>query len=551
MVIEKLRKSKENFIVSPYSLDELKKTLLAFSEISIEALEQKLSNDYYKDYFKNVGAKTFIIEKEYISRDYLDDFSNYYVRCFKPYKRFCTRLHFFDCSFSSRKFNNIISGNLKNLESSITELQKSYLGYIVIKNLPESIIGKTCLRTYPQELTGRHFPSTQKYEVHLAGIPLSIKTLAFQEQDRVVAACATSALWSIFQGTGKLFHHSVPSPYQITKKATLDFPTNTRVFPNNGLTLEMMSKAINSIGLEPLLINAKNEDITKAAIYAYLKSKIPVLMGFDLQNIELKNHLGKHAVAITGYNLEPTAQASRFKMYPESKADLGLILKSSRISKLYAHDDQVGPFARMNFGEQTKIFCGYDETGKEKFYDRWCMSTSWGMQNKINKFFALPDAILIPTYNKIRIPFESVLVQLYEFNHKLLAYAMGAKDKASQELFSQIEWDIHLTNINDFKYEIIHEPQLSSAEKLRINSSRYPRFMWRIIAMIGEHKLIELLVDATDIEQNEYIVDFISYVPIISEIFKNFSLLYYNERCISYTDNKFIKYLSAIKVIDK
>ena len=32
-----------------------------------------------------------------------------------------------------------------------------------------------------------------------------------------MAACATSALWSLFQKTAKIFQHSIPSPVEITK----------------------------------------------------------------------------------------------------------------------------------------------------------------------------------------------------------------------------------------------------------------------------------------------------------------------------------------------
>ncbi len=532
-----LKNSNDNFIVLPYSIAQFKQCLLAFSDISKEALDIKLSNDYYKDYFETVNTKTIIIEKEYVNKDFLDDFSNYYVKCFKPYKRYCTRLHFFNKNFSIRTLNNLITN--KANKNTLKKIQESYLGFIVVKHLPWSIIGKTCLKTYPKE-DGRMFPSLQNYDVHLCGIPLTIKTLAFQEQDSVVAACATSALWSAFQGTGKLFQHSIPSPYEITKNATMNTPANTRTFPNNGLTFEMMAKAIKTVDLEPLFISTKNQEFTKATIYAYLKAKIPLLMGHKLYQYKtdhLDNTDNGHAVAITGYRIEIDKQITT--PYKISSKDAGILLTSSKISKVYVHDDQVGPFARMNFGSII-----LNNINNEQ-YKQWIMTTSWGMANKRETCFALPLALLIPTYNKIRIPFEQILGQVYQFNNILQSYS--EHDQHARQIFGKIEWDIYLTTINDFKADIINNSDLSNSEKIKVCKTRYPRFLWRATAYINNKASLDFIFDATDIEQNEYIIEVINYDnPLILKFLKIYATICYNNFEPKNSSNKIIKYLSAI-----
>ena len=62
---------------------------------------------------------------------------------------------------------------------------------------------------------------------------LRVKSLSFQEQDHEVAACATSALWSIFHGTGKMFQHPILSPVEITKVAFEIMPLDTRAQAHN------------------------------------------------------------------------------------------------------------------------------------------------------------------------------------------------------------------------------------------------------------------------------------------------------------------------------
>ena len=243
-------------------------------------------------------------ENYYIDHDYLDDYSEYYVRCFAPYRRTCVRLHFFDVPFTSVDFANLLTGEESALAHDI--LRESYLGFVVVKPLPASFVGRTCLRTYPTENTGRSFPIPREYEANLFGFKLAVTTLAFQEQDSVAAACATSALWAAFQGTGKLFQHTIPSPIQITKAATTLNSTNTRTLPNQGLTIEQMATAIRSLSLEPFAINVHNEEyLLKISSYAYLRARIPVIMLYALADVSTSpaSGAGLHAVTITGYHL--------------------------------------------------------------------------------------------------------------------------------------------------------------------------------------------------------------------------------------------------------
>ncbi len=90
------------------------------------------------------------------------------------------------------------------------------------------------MKTYPKGKR-RHYPATRRYDAHLLGLELAVESLAFQEQDTVAAACATSALWSVLQGTGVLYHHAITSPVEITKNATEHVRDASREFPNYGL----------------------------------------------------------------------------------------------------------------------------------------------------------------------------------------------------------------------------------------------------------------------------------------------------------------------------
>lgn len=477
-----------DFELSNYSIERLKFYLSTYSEGASDLiLEKKLHLGYFESYFKKFDTKVILVEKKYIDKDYLEDFSFYYVSSFFPYKRYCTRLHFFTKDMVKQDLIDLLQGNPSNVDEKI--LRDSYLGFIVIKPLPQTIIGRTCLKTYPFE-NKRFYPIIREYPVNLFGLHLSILSIAFQEQDSVVAACASSAIWSAFNATGSLFQHSIPSPAAISKAATQFFPFLNRHFPNDGLTPEQMAHAIRNVGLEPFLFNANENDIIRAVTYAYLKAKIPIVLGFQLNNSRTNDSLNHHAVTITGYSLEGITKNFHGEPY---------LLSSSRMKQLYVHDDQIGPFARMEFLDGKKL------------------STSWKVENLgiTDNVYATPEILIIPLYHKIRIPLYTILHIFLGFNKLLRKISSG-----SGVLIPNIEWDIFLSTVNDFKTEIINSPKIKGQYRADILTKNLPRFLWRVIGSVGDEK-VEFVFDATDIEQGNLLLDIIIYSNYLFLTLKN------------------------------
>ena len=486
----------EALTVVPYSIASLKRFLARKTKLRV--VQAKLHSLYFENYFKRVGAKTIVIEQEYIDRDFLEDFAGYYVRCFPDYERKGSRLHFFDFSFSQNQFLSVLDGGNRQL---VQKLQKGYLGFIVVKPLPETIIGRTCLATYPEE-QNRSFPITRVYDANICGIPLTVKSLAYQEQDRVAAACATSALWSVFHGTGKLYHHHIPSPVEITQAANASVSSNSRSLPSQGLTAGQIAAAMRSVGLEPFLVRAADEYVLKSTLYAYLRGHVPVLLGIDLYDKEKNAYRfdGKHAVAVTGFRL------SNRKAKPHGAA--GFLLRASRTEKIYVHDDQVGPFARMVFDGKT-VTVGSDA--------KLSLSTSWGERGgKPGEVRAVPDLMLVPLYHKIRIPYAAVHDLVVRFDSVVeLARAIAA----SAILPERMEWDIFLTTVNEFKTELVARRGLQKSYKRQVLKQSMPKFLWRATARTRGTLVFDLLFDATDIEQGDLFVRAVEYDQIFGKYF--------------------------------
>lgn len=153
--------------------------------------------EYLFKYLTYLKAKTYIIESEYVDKDYLIDYSNFYSRSFDVEEKFTMRLHFFSSFFSKENLKLLL---VERDEKILGKLTDTYLGFVVIKPIHDSngcpIIGRTVLKTYPlkDKDESRYFV-TGWHKVSFFGIPLKIKSLPFQTQDEAVGACATAACW--------------------------------------------------------------------------------------------------------------------------------------------------------------------------------------------------------------------------------------------------------------------------------------------------------------------------------------------------------------------
>ncbi len=430
-------------------------------------VSEKKHYNYLMDYLGNdgdsLGAKTIVIEYDYISKSYLNDYSNFYSSCFSKYERFCKRVHFFSNSFSQKQFTNAIKQN--SLRKSI--VWNSYLGYVVVKPLPLLTVGATLLKTYEPTVTHkRYFPSSKEYKVNLFGKELKVNSLGFQEQDSVVGACASSALWSAFQKTSQLFQTPLPSPSDITKSAKNSFQSSGRIYPNGGLDHYQIGNAIEAVGLVSELRNSKKFKDTgigfiKSFIYAYNKMGLPVLMGIEFPE-------GGHLITIAGYKEEEPVSFTR-------TADT--VLKASGIERFYAHDDQVGPFSRLSFDTNGDVITS------------WLIDDPAGPQPKKAKFVSL----FIPLYNKIRLTFENIYLKT-----RLIDFYFSERFETLP-----VYWDIYLSLSNHYKENIFKSSSFAPQKRYQLLTEPLPKYIWIAKAMVGKECIVEFMFDATQIAASE------------------------------------------------
>lgn len=421
--------------------------------------------EYLDDYALQLGCKAIVVEKDYIDGDYLDDFASYYSRCFRGYPRHCSRLHLFSTNLTRQLLDSAL---LNRNADDVKSVTGAYLGFIVVRPLRNAAVGRTVLRTYPPDEDRRSYPVLRSYDVSLFGLSLSVDSIAYQQQDSVVAACATVSLWCAFHKTAQLFHSQLPRPAEITRVASRASSPG-RVFPNHGLDLRQICDAVRAVGLEPELFSVRTGTYLQSMVYAHLAAGIPVVV---CAHVEGEDH---HAFTITGCSILDVPHAS-----PEVSGSSVLPMSGRRIDALYVHDDQIGPFARLDIRRGAV-------DGEDRTYFTGTWKASDGSFRRI-----VPWAIVVPVYNKIRVNFvdiQSQVLRLHELFGALAANVLG----------SECEWSIRLITVNDYKGRVRENPKVVDAEKEAVLLSPQPKFIWKVNLGIDGATALQVLGDATGV----------------------------------------------------
>jgi len=410
--------------------------------------------NYLIEYLKDLNAKSTVTEN-YVDKDYLIDYQHFYCRSFRDYEKITKRMHFFNQLFDEEEFNK----KLQNYdENFFKKLQKSYLGFIIIKPVKNRtdkwLIGRTLLKITSDPKNSRNI--TMKNEVSLFGIPLEIDSLPFQTQDQRVSACATIALWTAINPLSQSFDTIHYSPSEITELSSL-YPSQFRIFPSSGLTWTQMINLIKSVGLDTEVINVKEyEDDTLLidAIKAYVENGIPLIAGLILKRSGDDEDL--HAVVISGYKCD----------------------EFGKIHYLFIHDDQIGPFS---IALPDKNICN------NKTFKNW--KNAWNKNGSYQK--VIVDKLLVPIYHKIRLTFARIYARYQIIKEDL------------KKIDSQAIMTLHLTTVQSYKNSLLYK---QFKNKNEILTKFLPRFLWVVKIRVRNKLVGDLVFDATSIYPDEPIV---------------------------------------------
>jgi hypothetical protein len=476
------------------------------SFIEVKRKQQiKYINKYISDFLIGMDTKSetivFIYENNYVDKHYLEDYTTYFSRCFTNYRKNTSRIHF----FRTKKRENYKELLLNSLHGDSKDLSNdNYLGFIVLRPIPKTFLAKVCLKPYTfTDNRLRKVRLSTEYNVSLFGIKLKIDTVAFQEQDKVLSACATTALWSFFHAHEQIPQISLPSSSEITKNAYPEQNGYSREFPNVGLSTEMICRGIRNYKLVPEYFDLSKEtnkiSLLKELIFAYSSSGLPLILGLDVIDKNDKSK-GLHAVTILGYYLDEKLIENN-KLYAHS------------MKQIYVHDDRYGPFLRVMFDDEELTVQLENEDIGERY---------------------IPDTLIIGLYHKIRIPYISIATTCELLIENIKLMITMTKNKQTEELvdfanetqlLDKIQWDISIVQNVALKEEILKNENIYDKEYYLLQS--WPKYIWNAKVYIDSKCECEFLFDATDIEQSSVYLDVILYdtqtSDVIFELLENYA----------------------------
>lgn len=462
---------------------------------------EKAQVDYIFNYLNNLPdgnkAKSVLLEYNYVDKDYLEDFSRYYVKRFGNDGHKCARLHFFSREVDHRRVTEILEGG-KGADGKMVELNNAYLGFMVIKPLPRTFIGKTCLTVLPDAATSAKTKKrlAREYKVDLFGIPLSVRSIAFQEQDKVVAACATTAIWTALHSLPWRESRSIPSCSEITINALNHVEGSANSFPSKQLTHKQI---LRSLDVEGVRYHAESmekpvADEFLASVVAHINSGLPMILTGEVFTREESGDFerqGGHAISIVGYKVDQDEKV------------------------LYVHDDRLGPFARAKLVqlEDYKLSGTSDIKGQ-----KWALGlqkmkskTQWEKPHEL----IVPLSSIVLSDKKARLPFYYV----YETCNLIVEETKRELNVQHSEV-NALTYDIQLKDISSIRQDIIQHVadrkvnkdgstlQVDQAdyerwknEKQKFLTTSYARLQWAAAFSYQGTPLFTVFIDASDIPQ--------------------------------------------------
>lgn len=171
---------------------------------------------YLAEFFSHEACRagTIFVERPYVDRHYLEEYSRYYATALHAPSPHATRLHFLGEKLPKRELLDLLASASRGDEPhrAVTErLGDTYLGFCVVRPMPSAPIGRTVLRPY-RGSSARILTTTHAHRVHFCGLELTIQGAPFQQQEVAVGACATTAIWSALAVASRAIGSRPPTP---------------------------------------------------------------------------------------------------------------------------------------------------------------------------------------------------------------------------------------------------------------------------------------------------------------------------------------------------
>lgn len=296
------------------------------------------------------GCKSVVIENPYMDEDHRRCHARLHHLAQAELSKYCKRLHFFNCS--------VDESNLRNITD---EIREHYMGMSVWRPTNSFPVGRTMLsqKGIVKHPIGRRWQSfitcCAEQTVNLAGNILTIKGAPFIQQDHMVAACATAAVWMAQYYMAKCFDEfSIHYSPEITDAATKYDISYGRAIPSEGLNNGQILQALRELGYDPISYDVVKTSVMVAGRYIYrlVESGIPVIVGLcecEPTDEDGEIEIAGHAITVFGHGLDRHVipEMRSYSEYNQTDVSLHYVDASAYCVSFIVNDDAAGPYRWM------------------------------------------------------------------------------------------------------------------------------------------------------------------------------------------------------------
>lgn len=387
---------------------------------------------YLRCYLHDLHVSCVLEEPYYFDRDYLAEFKAFYSTSVQGHPNTCRRLTF----FSGAKLGDRVALEeqlrmaRRGDPDALKVLNDGLEAFVVVRPIPGAALGRTVVREYPrrEDAAPRQMVRRQ-YRLHLAGLQLTIRGLAWQQQDAGVGRCATIALWSMLHARSFDPRYAIPTTPRVTEAAHETASLGHRLYPSDGLRLEQLLEAIKELGLSPIVLpgdlQRRPEDDPPEDMHgeplavedAFTASEFNSVCASLLRSrypVMLLGTCGgeRHAICVVGFR-----PADR---KPVRGGDIAA--DDEAIDHLYVHDDNLGPNVR--FVTEAFDFAGESALGLRPSAPEPLNPPRPVEDPTADRELFVPDTIVVAVDNEIRVDPSDI-----QFHGEPLAVMMAAVAK--------------------------------------------------------------------------------------------------------------------------
>lgn len=418
---------------------------------------------------KEIPKITFLMEEYYIDRVYRDSYYTYYSCKHFEYSRYCKRLFLFSGEIS-KKYECEIT------DIPVQELQKAFIGCIVIRPLETGKIGRSLLNPYYFTDIDETYVRYATYDVTMFGKRLYIDAFPYSMQDEETTSCAEITILNLLDYFSKKYaEYKYFLPSEIIDIATKN--GYERRLPTKGLDYLLISKVFMEAGFYPVLYNSdKLEDSSKfkRILHYYIESGIPIAVGLEI------NRNAKHSIICIGHGKVDIGRIEK-KQYAISDAydknhHIWLIDSADLVTDYIVMDDNQNPYSKYAW--------------KDGDFDNTNLLGEWK-----------PEYLMVPLYKRMFLE----AADAYDICTSVLAdseLGIQKQEPGIGTIENPMVIRLFMASARGFKnYRINSFSDANTDIKERYINTPFPRFVWvcEVYLKVEYPNLCigEVIIDAT------------------------------------------------------